>query len=78
MTDNKLTQRDKLDNYMAGALLLPKELFYNDLITYKYFETKSKWKRVRIVKKLARKYEVEVWLVLRRIKEIKMLYSIGV
>lgn len=73
VTDAK---REALANYTAGALLLPKELFYDDLVTYKFFETKSRWKRVRIAKKLAKKYGVDVLLVLRRIKEIKMLYSI--
>ena len=76
MTEAAQAKREAMANYTAGALLLPKELFYNDLMTYKFFETKSRWKRVRIVKKLAKKYEVDVLLVIKRIKEIQMLYSI--
>lgn len=76
MIESELTQRNKLANYTARALLLPKEMFYNDLNSYRYFETKSSWKRVRIVKKLARKYGVDVLVVLKRIKEIQLLYSI--
>ena len=76
MIEVAAAKREALANYTAGALLLPKELFYNDLVTYKFFETKSRWKRVRIAKKLAKKYEVDVLLVIKRIKEIQMLYSI--
>ncbi|MBQ8626135.1 MAG: hypothetical protein IJ419_08240 [Agathobacter sp.] len=76
MTEAEQAKREAMANYTAGALLLPKELFYNDLMSHKFFETKSKWKRVRIAKKLAKKYEVDVLLVIKRIKEIKMLYSI--
>lgn len=76
MTEVDQAKREAMANYTAGALLLPKELFYNDLMSYKFFETKSRWKRVRIAKKLAKKYEVDVLLVIRRIKEIQMLYSI--
>ena len=76
MTEVDQAKREAMASYTAGALLLPKELFYNDLMTYKFFETKSRWKRVRIAKKLAKKYSVDVLLVIRRIKEIQMLYSI--
>ena len=76
MTEVNQAKREDMANYTAGALLLPKELFYNDLMSYKFFETKSRWKRVRIAKKLAKKYSVDVLLVIRRIKEIQMLYSI--
>ena len=76
MTEAEQAKREAMANYTAGALLLPKELFYNDLMTYKFFETKSRWKRVRIAKKLAKKYGVDVLLVIKRIKEIQMLYSI--
>lgn len=76
MTEAEQAKREAMANYTAGALLLPKELFYNDLMTYKFFKTKSRWKRVRIAKKLAKKYEVDVLLVIKRIKEIQMLYSI--
>lgn len=76
MTEVDQAKREAMANYTAGALLLPKELFYNDLMSYKFFETKSRWKRVRIAKKLAKKYGVDVLLVIRRIKEIQMLYSI--
>ena len=75
MTEAEQTKREAMANYTAGALLLPKELFYNDLMSYKFFETKSRWKRVRIAKKLAKKYSVDVLLVIRRIKEIQILYS---
>lgn len=76
MTEAEQAKREAMANYTAGALLLPKELFYNDLMSHKFFETKSKWKRVQIAKKLAKKYGVDVLLVIKRIKEIKMLYSI--
>ena len=76
MTEVDQAKREAMANYTAGALLLPKELFYNDLMSYKFFETKSRWKRVRIAKKLAKKYGVDVLLVIKRIKEIQMLYSI--
>ena len=72
----ELSKREKLANYTAGALLLPKEIFYDDLNAYGYFKTRSRWKRVRVVKKLARKYGVDITLVIKRIKEIQMLYNI--
>lgn len=76
MIQKDMDKRDKLDDYTARALLLPKEMFCNDLHAYKYFKTKSKWKRVRIAEKLAKKYGVDVLVVWKRIKEIQMLYSI--
>lgn len=73
--NNNSEKREKYANYVAGALLMPKEMFYNDLKQYGFFETKSKWKRVHIAHLLSQKYAVDEIHVVKRIKEVKMLFS---
>lgn len=68
-------KREQYANYIAGALLMPKEMIYNDLQQYGFFETKSKWKRIRIVHLLSKKYAVDEIHMVKRIKEVKMLFS---
>lgn len=66
------TEDDKIADYIALALLIPKDQFWTELQEDGYYSMSTK-KKVKWINKAAKRYKVDKVLVLKRIKQVEIL-----